>query len=92
MYSLIHIKENYPQDRCPDSNTLRNICFRIIPKIFLKFLPKRACHICYHIKVTSVKYRYVRAPMNPASKRHCYTATANAAVIGVSPFPRLASP
>lgn len=42
MYSLIHIEENYPQDRCPNSNTLSNICFRIIPfkKYFLNFCQK----------------------------------------------------
>lgn len=36
--------------------------FKSNTKNIFKFLLKRACHICYSIKIISVKYRYARSP------------------------------
>lgn len=41
-------------------------CFRVIPKKFSKILLKRACHICYSIKITPVNNKYLRAPYDPS--------------------------
>lgn len=47
--SSVHVEENY----FPNLN-LNLFCFRIIPKIFYEFLPKRVCHICYSTNIASV--------------------------------------